>query len=111
MDDDTGRGVKLNAKEQDVAAALRSEGWVVYSSGWPDFLVTRVVDGKREVVAVEVKGNRFDKPRENQSVILALLSEVMPTIVAHCEPASGKLPPRIDIRTIKGVLAGCINGC
>jgi VRR-NUC domain len=42
-------------REQAAKNALEKRGWTVLKGGWPDFICTRVVNGKIEMCMVEVK--------------------------------------------------------
>jgi hypothetical protein len=56
------------------------DGWTVYKNGWPDFLMTKQVDGKTVVRAVELKGHYSDglqKIAPSQERMFAALKELL----------------------------------
>ncbi len=95
----------MNIREEKVVKALEADGWKVVNSGWPDLLVTRVVNGKREVAGVEVKG-LHDDLRDNQNETLSILAEVMTVAVARCCTDDRC---NVEFRSVDGLLVGCIT--
>lgn len=94
----------MNIREEKVIKALEADGWKVVNSGWPDLLVTRIVNGKREVAGIEVKGLR-DNLRDNQHETISILSEIMPIGIARCNEDD----EHIEFRKVSGELAGWVK--
>lgn len=89
----------MNFFEERVKQAYENQGWAAIRDGWPDFLMYRVVDGKVELRAVEVKSEQ-DKLRPNQKKMLALLSTVMDVRDVHTGPGYGDELNRDDMHAL-----------
>lgn len=88
----------MNRAEQVVAEKLKSEGWEIYNSGWPDFLLTKFENGKLLVRAVEVKSAKTDGAeddvRPNQWIVLnALAAAGIPVSVIREDGAEYVVKP------------------
>jgi hypothetical protein len=100
----------MNDRERRISLSLMEKGWRVLRNGAPDFFCIRVSNGKRELIAVEVKGPG-DRLSAAQQEVKSFLAEAgIPTYVVGDEdslddlqacilerpslPAVGKVPSR-----------------